>query len=234
MARVYAKGLAGWTPEKQCTAKAKITGERCKRIACTGRKTCQVHGGTQPVGIANANYKHGMRSKYMPARLFESYDAARANREYLNLTDDIALADARISDALTKVDPGESGELWASLLDCVQTLRKGDSRPTTTWHDEREVVIETICTLAQEGAADYAAWREVRTWMDHKRKTVETEQKRLVSMQQMMTADQAHNLMGHLISIIQSNVHDQESLTAIAREFGKLSLGVRRGAADPD
>ena len=45
----------------QCTAKSKRSGERCKNPACKGRKTCRMHGGTNPgapKGSKNA-LKHG-------------------------------------------------------------------------------------------------------------------------------------------------------------------------------
>jgi hypothetical protein len=52
---------------RQCTAKSKRSGERCKNYACRGRGTCRMHGGKSPRGIGHPNTKHGMYSKGIAA-----------------------------------------------------------------------------------------------------------------------------------------------------------------------
>lgn len=51
--------------KKQCTAKAKTTGERCNNPAAHGCKTCRLHGARLNIvsGQDHHWFKHGERSK---------------------------------------------------------------------------------------------------------------------------------------------------------------------------
>lgn len=59
--------LPNLTPDNQCTAKCKRTGNRCLRLRAWGCRTCQYHGARRPGSIKRGKdhplYKHGMHSK---------------------------------------------------------------------------------------------------------------------------------------------------------------------------
>ena len=50
--------------KKQCTARNRRTGNRCKNPAAFGCKTCRYHGARQiQSGTDHPNYKHGQSTK---------------------------------------------------------------------------------------------------------------------------------------------------------------------------
>ena len=104
---------------QRCKALAKSTRERCRRAVTPGREVCHYHGGKSLRGIAHPGYKHGRYSKDLPMRMVARYSKALADPELLNLSAEIAIAEARIAELLGKVDAGEAGGLWLSLRDLV-------------------------------------------------------------------------------------------------------------------
>lgn len=73
---------------------------------------CRMHGGTQPIGPASPNYKHGRYSKILPEALRAGYEAALADPKLLHLDEEIALIDARIGQRLSG---NPSSEAWGDL-----------------------------------------------------------------------------------------------------------------------
>lgn len=63
---------------RQCTARARQTGERCKKARVTGRTVCRSHGGATPVGAALRQYKGAGRSRYLPVAMAERCRAEKA------------------------------------------------------------------------------------------------------------------------------------------------------------
>lgn len=176
----------------QCQAKCKSTGEQCRRRAVNGKRVCTVHGGLTPSGVASANWKHGRYSKAIPTRLMERYQASESDPELLNLRSDIALVDARISELLGSVDVGESGRLWRDLgklrKDFLVAQREKDQ-------DAMASVLTELLNTVGRGAQDWERWQEIADFLERRRRLVESEQKRLVAMQQMVTAEQAMTLV---------------------------------------
>ena len=191
-----------------------------------------MHGGKSLSGMASPSLVSGRYSKHLPTRLMEKYQAARQDSELLALRDDIALLDARLEDLLAKVDTGETGETWKALLETVHEFEKieralascDNEKKKAGFKAGREEAIRTIIVLCQEGMADYAAWNAVRGVLEQRRKTSETEQKRLVSMQQMITAEQAMLRDARIQSAILRHVTDPAALRALAAEFRSLAL----------
>ena len=99
--------------------------DRCKRGAMAGRSVCYNHGGASPVGAASPQFKNGRYSKFLPERLRDRYQEAQRDPEILVLRDEVALADARLADLLTRVDAGESGALWKEVKGLGELLGTG-------------------------------------------------------------------------------------------------------------
>ena len=190
-----------------------------------------MHGGTQPTGIASSNTIHGRYSKNLPTRLMERYSASLADNNQLALSDDLALLDSRLEDVLGKVDTGESGETWKALQDAVTEFDKAERGANNTDNErkqaeykfDREEAMRTIIVLVQAGMSDYAAWGEVKSLLEQRRKMAETETKRRVSMQQMITANEALLLQSALLDIIRRNVTDRDTLSIISRDIAALN-----------
>jgi hypothetical protein len=203
----------------QCGAKTR-TGGQCKQAALQNGR-CHFHGGKSLAGIASPTFQDGSRSKYvLPPRLRKRYDAALNDPALLEQRREIALVDARLGDLLARVDTGESGALWSALMErreeLIDAKRGGDTV-------KQVLALNAILDLISQGHADYRAWRELAAALDQRRKLVESERKRLVEMQQVMTSEQAMLLMNALLMAVKANVSDRGALSAIQTEFIRLT-----------
>jgi hypothetical protein len=211
-----------------CTAKSKRSGQGCKRAPTPGRPVCNIHGGRSPVGIAVNTFRTGRYSKYLPERLAERYREATADGELLALREDIALIDARLADVLGRVDSGESGATWKA---CRDTLAEYRTAKDALKYVEANAALDRLAELIDHGLEDYAAWADVRSLVDQRARLVANERRRLVEMQQMITAERAMTMLGAVVAIIRRHIRDRETLAAISADFGALALA-EPGAPD--
>lgn len=208
----------------QCQAKAKSTGEQCGRRAVAGKRVCTVHGGLTPSGPASPHWKDGGRSKYLPKRLLDDYQASLDNPDKLLLDEDIALIESRLSDVLRRVDSGESGRIWTELREARRELEAARRIPDK---DLRSAAIASavnvMCELIDRGSHDSAAWAEVTGLIERRRKLVESERKRLVEAQQLVHVEQAAALLGLMVDAVRRHVRDDATLRAITNEYARLT-----------
>lgn len=215
----------------QCGALTK-SGKPCT-VSPMPNGRCHKHGGATPSGVASASFKHGRFSKHLPERLAAEYAAARRDPELLAVREDIALLSARQCDLLGRVDTGESGEAWRSLLGAVreaQRCRRSLSKAAEAADfgamreaaEELSGLLAGAQALAAAGASDYAAWDEVKALSEQLRKLRESEAKRLVAMQQMVTQDAAAAMMGKVLLILRTYVRDPETLRSISADLRRV------------
>lgn len=201
----------------KCGAKTR-GGGTCQRPAMPNGR-CSLHGGKTPTGIGLPQYKHGRYSKVMPTRLRERYEDAARDPALLELREDVALLDARLEDLLGRVDSGESGAIWRQLQQARTSLiiarRAGDA-------EGQAGAINDMLELIGRGHADYAAWRELGGVLEQRRRLVESESKRLVQMQQTITAEKAMLLIGAIGQIIKTHVADRSTLSKISADISAL------------
>lgn len=180
---------------------------------------CRIHGGKTPMGAALPQFKTGRYSKYIPARMAGRYEEARADAELLALREDIGLVDARLGDLLSRVDTGESGKLWSDLqaarLDLIACKKANDIKGQME-------ALNQIMELIAAGHTDYRAWGEIAAVLDQRRRLVESERKRLVEMQQMISAERMMVLLGAIVGVIQEHVRDRTTLAGITTGIQQL------------
>jgi len=193
-------------------------GEPCERSPMPNGK-CWLHGGATPNGLASPNTTHGRYSKYLPARLAGKYLEAQNDPELLNLAGEIGLVEARIAELLEGVDRDAVGRVWAKIRatydDLDLAMKTGDSNGTIACMVE-------LGKLTRTGNRDYYAWEEIVKLIEQRRKLVDSERKRRVDMQNMITADRAMLLVSAIVGVIRDNVADRKVLTRISNEIGKL------------
>jgi hypothetical protein len=155
----------------------------------------------------------------LPVRLKDPYHLARTDPELLALQDEIAMTDARLVDLLARVDSGESGQLWLDLKRAWEAfkLAREMGRP----EDMRKTLV-TIESLLTRGIQDYEAWREVQVALEQRRRLVETEHRRRVNMQQMMSFERAMALFGAIVGVIETHVPDRAIRAAISADLRAL------------
>src|SRR5215216_1127613 len=116
---------------------------------------CRMHGGLTPRGTDLPQFEHGRYSKSLPDRLVERYETALADTERHDLADEIALAEMKLDDLLSKLDRGESDELWIQLKEKERVLR----RPQDS--DRRAALLGELLSLIRRGSDEAMSWRDV-------------------------------------------------------------------------
>lgn len=181
-------------------------GEFCmfRPIKTSAKRRCRKHGGTQLTGIASPSYINGSScDKYrnLPSRIAGQYIDAQKDPDLLSARNDIALCDARLADLIRRVDAGGGSAIWA-------TLRKADEAKDEAFksddQDAFKKCLQSMSLTIKRGAADYAVWADIMDTIERRRKLSETEHKRLVAMQQMITGEQAGLMIGAVSGMVKS------------------------------
>lgn len=178
-----------------------------------------MHGGKTPRDRGLPQTTHGRYSRYLPARLAGRYQEAQADTELLALREEISLIDSRLSDLLQRVDTNEAGHWWKELQRVYDDFRVATAKADT---EAARHCLNEWGRIIQSGSSDYAAWDEVYSTIEQRRKLVESERKRLVEMSQVITAERAMLLISALTDVIKSHVTDIGILSAISADIGKL------------
>jgi hypothetical protein len=203
-----------------CGAKTR-NGGTCQQAALANGR-CHYHGGKSLSGIAAPAYRHGRYSRVMPTRMQERYQEAANDTALLELREDVALLDARLSDLLMRVDSGESGSIWRMLQQARTALivaRRAQDQAG------QAAAINDMLELIGRGHADYQAWRELGSTLEQRRRLVESERKRLIEMQQTITAEKAMLLIGAIGQILKTHVTDRTILSKISADIRDLTAG---------
>jgi len=198
-----------------CGAKRQRGGDPCRAPAMANGR-CRVHGGMTPSGPAAPAYKHGRYSKILPARLLDRYQTALDDPDLLAMNHEIGVIDARLHELIGRIDTGESGARWKMVRSAFNDYR--EARGTK---DEATAMMALHAAI-EAGVGDEAAWREISGLIGQRQTLVESERRRMVDLQQVITAGEAVALAAQLLDVVRRNVTDRGTLAAIGREFGSL------------
>lgn len=155
----------------------------------------------------------------LPKRLLDDYQASIADPDRLVLDAEIAIIDARVNDLLQLVDTGESGRLWSELQKQWMAFQAAEAAKAKPDADQAKWRVGQLIT---EGMAEWTAWNDVISLIDRRRKLVESERKRLVQAQKLVTTDQALALLASLVDAVRRHVSDDAVLRAITNEYARL------------
>lgn len=197
-----------------------------------GRNFCIKHGGKNPVGPANGNWKHGGHSKYMPTRLAEKYRESLEDPQLMEFRADAALLQARLHELL---ETGESLPLWDQAQDAFRDYRKAAQRAqqaparSSEWAEAAAQMTEALNrleSLINRGMADSLRWQEVYRVTEQVGKTKEREHRRLVQSEMVYTAEQLLAMVGKIVDAANSTIRDTEdrrAFQAALNQFGLLA-----------
>jgi hypothetical protein len=181
---------------------------------------CRMHGGKTPKGPALPQFRTGKFSKVLPVRLAAAYREAAKDPELLSLRSEIALLDARIIELLGRAETGESGALWDALQHAwAQFRRERASGDVQGMH----AAMAHLDALMEQGLRDHLAWAEIGDAIEQRRKLVDSEQKRLVALRQVLSREQALTLIGVLTQIITKHIADRSTLAGIVADIQALT-----------
>lgn len=201
------------------------TGRLCQSRVTAPGKRCKMHGGMSLGGPASPRWKDGRYSRVLPSNLAERYEESRRDQELLALRDEIALLDSRLADLLGGLSSGGARKLWDSLQTAYDDLRNAMGRRDI---DGAGVAIRELGIVIETGAKESDVWGEVYTVLEQRRRLTESEAKRLIQMQQVITTEQAMVMLARVQQAVIENVSDKSALAKIAftlRELASLPAG---------
>jgi len=187
----------------RCHGKNKA-GERCGRPCCKGRDFCKLHGGRNKIGLQHKSTKTGKYSKYMPERLKARYLEALSDPDLTTNRHEIAALETRMRQLIENVDDDVSVRTWKTFAKLwarfMLAVRSGD---TLKQIEYVEAINEFIDTRTDEDSS----WNDIERLADTRRKLADSEQRRMVAMNQMLTVEQAMMLMATLVASIKDVVY---------------------------
>jgi hypothetical protein len=119
------------------------------------------------------------------------------------------------------VDTGESGSLWLALMRAYRAFRVSQQAGNGAKMREALAAMEAHMNA---GGRDQQLWQEIGEQIELRRKLAESETKRLVALQQVITAQQAMLLIAAITDIITRHVQDKQALTAVITELQQLMV----------
>jgi hypothetical protein len=211
----------------QCTAKSKRSQQQCRHYALRGYTVCHLHGGKTPRGFHLPQTRTGKYSKVLPLRLSARYHEALTNQDLLSLREDIAVTEARLTDLLSRVDSGESGQVWQALQHAADAFEAALQAGDTLAIDRHWA---TMQELVRQGSADYAAWAEIYKVRETRCKLTQKETRTLLTQQQMVTVQELSHMFGAITSAITRSVvantdeaTGRRILAAVSQEFNWIA-----------
>jgi len=199
-----------------CGAK-KRNGDPCRSFSLYPNGRCRLHGGPSRSGPSHPRWKGGVSfTRYpLPKRFREAFEDACNDVNLLSQRQDMALAEAIITDLIGKLDTGESGAAWKRLKLAM------DSYDQAREPVEQFRALAIMRELIERGAGDAAARREIGEWQERKGRAQERERRRLVEMTQTLTYKEVAGLVVRIVAVIKS-VCNAEQCVAIATALAKM------------
>jgi hypothetical protein len=212
------------TAEHQCTATSKRNGERCEAWAMRGKEVCYHHGGKSPVGAGSPHFRDGARSKagaIFTGDALEHYEVARTDDRYLELREDLAVLDTLFVQALKEAKIGQGGALWKELHRAWARFRAVPASDV----DATSAARTEVNRLIKDGVDRYKAQEHALGLLERKRRTSETERRRILDQERTITQVQAMSFVATLVALMREAVAGEENEREI---LGRFHAGVAR------
>jgi hypothetical protein len=171
----------------------------------------------------------GKYSRFLPVRLAARYREALEDPELSSLRDEIAVAQVRLEELLSRLEEGSDSLPWQKALRLVEQAKAKDGAA-------QQKALADLEALLQRGATEADTWGEVRTGLETLRRLKETEHERLSALGQFVTVAQLNVLIGTLLIAIRDHVEDPHARARLASEIRRLGdyPGGRGALPGPD
>ncbi len=203
----------------RCKGKSRQTGEPCKLWATPGRDYCRFHGGRNPVGKANGQYKHGKYMRWgndLPSRLGEKLQSYMQDGDPHDLEAEIALIDLGIGDLVSKLDSGESMAAWQAAIAAYDEVMTAIAEQDTS---AMQSSLTTLGSILRSGPAHMDIWAEIKSMADQKRKIVESNRRAVKEREEMLDRRQQAALMGAIAAAVARSFSSDEEKRRFAYEL---------------
>lgn len=172
------------------------------------------------MGVDSPTFRHGRYSKHLPDQLSTRYQEALNDANLICLEDEIALIDSRMGRQLDLLQ--RTGINEAMFIRMKQLYDRFQHHTNSGNLRYAMRAINELGALLDQGADATIAWTEINELMEQRRKMVETERKRLLDEDQVITIDKLMVLVAALVDIIRRNVASREERAAVSDEIRLL------------
>lgn len=189
----------------------------------TGR--CNNHGDKSPVGAESATYVDGSSSKF--AAIFtgdalEHYEKAREDPRYLELREDLAVLDTLFIEELKLAKTGEGGVLWEELGRVWARFEESDPSKDATTAGR---ALRRVGEIIRDGVSRQAAQTHALDIHERKRKTSETERRRIIDQERTITQVQAMSFVASNMALLREALAGEENEREV---LARYHVGVSR------
>lgn len=176
------------------------------------------------MGPAVASFRTGRHSKYLPSKLDQLYREALANPQLTEMSDHIALLEARIQLVLQQTAEGDPVPSWSDLRSTFAEVEVG-----LLSGDQTKAIasLELMHKILDSGAKWDTAWKQVTDTLDALRKLTDTEIKRKKELNQMVPVERVIVLMAAVATAVKRHVTDPEQIRAVQKEMEFLHFSDR-------
>lgn len=180
---------------------------------------CNNHGSESPVGPESGTWVDGGSSKYraiFTGDALEHYQAAREDDRYLELRNDLAILDTLWYEALKAARLGQGGVLMEQLGEHWGRFR--DAQPTKDATTAGRA-LKKVGELINEGVSRAEAQTHALDIHEKKRRTSETERKRIVDQERTITQVQAMSFVAGMMALMRESVAGEDNEREILARF---------------
>ncbi len=205
----------------QCTAMSKRSGVRCKGPAVAGSSTqkCRMHGAHPVIGADVHGFKDGRYSKHLPSNLDKLYREALSNPDLIEMSDHIALLEARMQEVLAVTAAGSPAPTWSEVEAAFGVFET----ELLSGNMEKAIpAMEAIHKMFEDGIKWDRAWKTVTDTMEQLRKMTDTEVKRKKELNQMVPIERVVILMAAVGQAVKRHVTDPAQIQAVYNELAIL------------
>lgn len=201
-------------PARKCHAHNR-DGELCGKWAEEGYEVCRLHGagGGAPV-------RHGKYTKYLPKRLQDRYLELVNSPDYVDLRDQIAGQELWVQEVLARMETCDSLERRRDILAAIEDLE--DDINTGLDDDEIRDRLREIRNNATSDTYYDQCRKDYQDASECLRKLKETEVKRMVAANQVLTVTESYNLITRTVQLVEEFVVNPEARARMIRELYKL------------
>lgn len=223
--------MEGKTPQagKVCGAQLRgKPGKFCQKPPVPGATRCNLHGGYSHAGGPGhpTATRGGFYSKLLPRGLRKTYNKVLGDPETLNAREEVALLRLRVGQLASKLDTGEPAQTWTELQgtfgELTAAIRAGNDELFKSSLDK-------LGALIKKGVDQEAIWAELTEAIESKTTVAAREHKRMVDMQQLITAEKALALINSIMHSVVRNVPDLQARIRISHDVRAL---INRGEDD--
>ncbi|MBL8179983.1 MAG: hypothetical protein JNL64_00045 [Blastocatellia bacterium] len=211
------------TESKTCGAKLRKKDAYCRNKAILVNGRCRNHGGLTPKGIASPHYKHGRYSRHLPTHVRDRYYESLNDPELTALRDDLALIDIHISEVLMEMHSPAADVDTKLFRDKIELCRLEllESDPANKLVRDVVDVLDEVDAVIGRGARNAGDLSRLLSLLEQRRKTAESENRRVFRSNNAFTVEQAIAFVRLLGYSVKRHVTDPRQRSAVYEDFAK-------------